>query len=320
MNQLYIPEVNHKIRLSEDLFVTIKNEHRNNGFIKSYLAAYPLSKQDDNKNLKIIIPKGTVLNFSRIYVRQGDSSDYNSITFTTAKSDHFIKGRFFISLDDANKIKYERVIESQEKQITLKRALARKQKEINDRGSRHPWYVSERLAFEELAANCKLLHSYTVKYSYRKAIACIRLHQNQKPLSPDSQALFEELLKLKDVEVECLKYDVFFSHGEFFFRISILNPLDKRLLRIFDNDLYITRRNNTATDSFKSFYDQTRFIASRAFQEEAFYWEHYPDFKKNAKNERLDNEYNLITFNDGLFSEMKKELTSIKRKLNKENG
>jgi hypothetical protein len=46
---------------------------------------------------------GTQLKVSRIYIRQGQN-DFNSITFTVAKSPQKWKGRFWAKLEDVNRI------------------------------------------------------------------------------------------------------------------------------------------------------------------------------------------------------------------------
>lgn len=115
--QLYIPKVGDEITLTEKVSVIIKEERRNEKFIKLATDAgivdetieryfknrvYDLTYYDK----LITLDKGLTLKFDRIYVRKGSSDEYNSITFCI--DDKKIgKGRFFISLDDANKIKYE---------------------------------------------------------------------------------------------------------------------------------------------------------------------------------------------------------------------
>ena len=59
------------------------------------------------KNIQLTIPQGTELKIDRIYIRK-NNSDYSSVSFwVTFKSDKK-KYRFFVSLNDVNKMYYEK--------------------------------------------------------------------------------------------------------------------------------------------------------------------------------------------------------------------
>lgn len=62
------------------------------------------------EKLDVIIPRGTVLKFSRVYIRQGTSSGWDSVTFTIVSCPiKQLKGRFWVKVHDANLIHYEKV-------------------------------------------------------------------------------------------------------------------------------------------------------------------------------------------------------------------
>ncbi|MFM2394619.1 MAG: hypothetical protein RLZZ546_2601 [Bacteroidota bacterium] len=100
---LFIPDIGSKIHLTKDWTFVLYDEYRNsNVFQKLGL--------NRGGNTVITIPKGTVLTTKRIYIKQ-NSPQYSSITFSIAKKDSVDKrlwsAKFWVSLNDANKIEFE---------------------------------------------------------------------------------------------------------------------------------------------------------------------------------------------------------------------
>lgn len=312
MNQLYIPEVNDKIKLTHDLSVQIKDEYRNRKFLENYLEAHPSIKPEKDKSLKIVIPKGVILTFSRIYVRQGDSSDYNSITFTTDKSSNFVKGRFFITLAEANNIQYERVAVTSEK-ITLKRALSRKSKELRESMDWREWYKSEHKTYEEVLKGLEPVYSTAITYSYQRVISFLKpvvSHLNESNLQDKLREIESDL---GDTTIECLNLDAYYSHGEFAIKISRKEPIDDRvdeLIRILQN------RTSAFSQTLKVADEQTYFI-KRHFYEDNDNWDIYPEFKSRAQDARLEEVLSIVMFGGDNYPDLKKRLTKIKRQENK---
>ena len=73
---------------------------------------YRATNSRDNYYLKVTFPKGTPLKVDRIYIRNGVQA-FDSITFRTTKDcpdKKFRSKRFWVKLNDANKICYDALI------------------------------------------------------------------------------------------------------------------------------------------------------------------------------------------------------------------
>lgn len=125
--KLYVPRVSDQIKLLKDWRFKNQQEYRNESFIDAYWKyeeAQPLddydifsdlavgrSKLKAGEKTDIVVPRGTVLSFDRVYIRKGASSGWDSVTFRIKECPikEFIKKRFWVKVDDANKIEYELV-------------------------------------------------------------------------------------------------------------------------------------------------------------------------------------------------------------------
>jgi hypothetical protein len=117
--QLFIPELGTLITLAEDWTFRITNEKRNTSLAKlmgrqSADYYYPFGTienpidegQYGRRRIPIepgnyTVAAGTTLEVDRIYIRKGNE-EFSSVTFKTAIKGKLI--RFFVSLEDANKI------------------------------------------------------------------------------------------------------------------------------------------------------------------------------------------------------------------------
>jgi hypothetical protein len=119
---LNIPSIGTELVLEEDWTFTLHSESRNDKFWQNYVRVHPeqpgIMNQEATKNewgwidrrkdhnIDVILPKGTVLKVSRIYIRNG-LDRFDSITFTASKCPiKGVKGRFWVKLEDANTIRY----------------------------------------------------------------------------------------------------------------------------------------------------------------------------------------------------------------------
>lgn len=124
---LFIPDISTKFVLTAPWTFTMYMEDRNNKFIGELLAhKWDMRKPEKDEdgyykyawNAKVLgpvtLPEGTKLTVDRIYIRKGQR-DFNSISFHaylelysvgSAKPTK-IKGRFWVKLEDANKIQME---------------------------------------------------------------------------------------------------------------------------------------------------------------------------------------------------------------------
>lgn len=105
--RFYLPEIGERIKLTADWSFSVMEERRNTSFLKKLghdVKDYPTNYGKQPRTFPCTLPAGTVLTVQRIYIRSGVSG-YSSITFsaTTGK----IKGRFWVSLTDANRIEFE---------------------------------------------------------------------------------------------------------------------------------------------------------------------------------------------------------------------
>ena len=108
--KLYIPRLGNKLQLSENWTFDLYSEYRNNSLLKKLLSKNWIEDYtkfiqtgQNVSPIKVTLPKGTVLNVERIYIRKG-ASDYDSITFKIEDCDNkeLIKSRFWVKLKDAN--------------------------------------------------------------------------------------------------------------------------------------------------------------------------------------------------------------------------
>ena len=108
--RLYIPQLGDKLELSKDWTFDLHPEPRNNSLFKqfsdrSWLSDYTEFRKTGKEitPMKVTLPKGTVLNVDRIYIRKG-ASNFDSITFKIEDSENkdLIKCRFWVKLKDAN--------------------------------------------------------------------------------------------------------------------------------------------------------------------------------------------------------------------------
>lgn len=123
--QIFIPSVGDKIKLKNDIDLNLKYKSQNNSFIKKIKEMNANVKSIDKDFYPLALKKGTILIIDRVYVRSGDSSAFNSITFKVNGSDYLPNGRFFVSLDVANNMGAELIEDDNEiKSIKLREYLS----------------------------------------------------------------------------------------------------------------------------------------------------------------------------------------------------
>jgi hypothetical protein len=116
--KLFIPELGSRLKLSKDWSFTLHPEHRN-------LAMYTEAEQELQNRLRyndpnrrevlaqlqrtVKLPKGTVLQVDRIYIRAG-AKDFSSVTFRLVEK----KARFWVKLDEVNSLEFTPELTEQE--------------------------------------------------------------------------------------------------------------------------------------------------------------------------------------------------------------
>lgn len=112
---LCIPKLGTKIQLAQNWTFRLYHESRNKTALKSIGAllkddwSYFYNNKDKFETVTLVA--GTVLNVSRIYIRQGPGYEaFNSVTFTVKKKQgktsegKMFSGRFWAKLPEVNKI------------------------------------------------------------------------------------------------------------------------------------------------------------------------------------------------------------------------
>ena len=120
--KMFIPHPGQMIRLTEDWKFTLYGEHRNTDLREALEVEYSkYVRGGPPQQAEVVLPKGTVLKISRLYIR-GNMREYDSVTFwtvaspdgrlATKKNGGTGKGRrFWAKLTDVNNIEFEHVDE-----------------------------------------------------------------------------------------------------------------------------------------------------------------------------------------------------------------
>lgn len=106
--KLFIPTIGTKIELTENWYFTLHEERRNSVLWKAVMGK-EIDRWDCHGFVTTLLPAGTVLSISRIYIRQG-LKGFDSISFIIKSCPNKkMKGRFWAKLEDVNKIEFETV-------------------------------------------------------------------------------------------------------------------------------------------------------------------------------------------------------------------
>lgn len=104
--KLYVPEIGDRLKLTKDWKFKLYQERRNikmfEHFGLPFKYEYPVKKYAE-----ITLPKGTVLQVDRIYIRKG-AVEYSSISFWAEGIGKGKRGtRFWAKIDDCNQIEFD---------------------------------------------------------------------------------------------------------------------------------------------------------------------------------------------------------------------
>lgn len=124
---MYIPKVGDEIKISKNLEVTIQSEYRNEKFLKSLNL--------NNAFNNFILKENTQLKIERVYVRAGDSSDFDSVTFKILMSDQkeLVGSRFWLNLDDVNRIEFDLLLTKNKPKDSLSYKILRAETNFSNR-------------------------------------------------------------------------------------------------------------------------------------------------------------------------------------------
>jgi len=114
--KMFIPHPGQLVRLTKDWQFPLYRESRNADLFEGLDLSYSYSP---GSSLPVVLPKGTVLKVSRIYIR-GNAREYDSVTFWTVASPdgrlatkknggHGKGRRFWAKLRDVNQLEFEHV-------------------------------------------------------------------------------------------------------------------------------------------------------------------------------------------------------------------
>ncbi len=215
--QLYIPSIGDSITIMENIEVNIIEESVNINFIgklkrKSLiLNDNPLDKTING--CSFTLPKNTQLIIDRIHIRKGNSSTFNNVTFST-KIGSFLHGRFLLSAEQVNKIKFKK---SKEKAKT-------KEKHI------HISKKYSKCELPDLCVNLKPCVSFDIKYIYSSIFSNIKnellsgdmtANENFSEISDIMDEMSKEASTKLGKKESLYTIDMYPFEGDFTYRISL---------------------------------------------------------------------------------------------------
>tara|TARA_B100000073_G_scaffold348064_1_gene364836 strand:- start:3146 stop:4219 length:1074 start_codon:yes stop_codon:yes gene_type:complete len=154
--KMLIPVCGDVIKIAKDVEVELKNIAQNTNFLEKYDEKLKNVKQINKKKHFITLKKGTLLTIDRVYIRQGDSAKYNSITFKINKDKNLPNGRFFLPVSVVNTLDIEFLGQESEKSMALSKWLLKNYKEL-DSNSIIKEKIDSKLKF---SMNIDLVKSY----------------------------------------------------------------------------------------------------------------------------------------------------------------
>jgi hypothetical protein len=115
--KLFIPAIGTKIKLTADWTFMVHPEYRNRAVYEmvhgSHIPEFLWGGNTKYAPKPFTLPAGVIVTIDRIYIKK-PSPDYNSVTFRIHKKDinppEFRGLRFWVKLDDANKIEGDIVL------------------------------------------------------------------------------------------------------------------------------------------------------------------------------------------------------------------
>lgn len=113
---MLVPNTKTELILKAPWTFRLYNERRNSGLAESMGVTFPdWATVDGRRDYRagppftmVTLPTGTVLKVSRVYIRQGTTDSYDSLTFTVRRTtargqtNKAVKGRFWAKLGDIN--------------------------------------------------------------------------------------------------------------------------------------------------------------------------------------------------------------------------
>ena|SRR6185503_20165078 len=106
MANIFIPSLGTTISLIEPWRFNLYGEYRNSSMFKYLKIQYPESDWNSGwmpKSVNVELPIGTDLKIDRIYIRKGQKG-FDSVTFFLITKEKEGRKRFWVKLEDANKI------------------------------------------------------------------------------------------------------------------------------------------------------------------------------------------------------------------------
>jgi hypothetical protein len=111
--KLFIPAIGTKLKLTQDWIFDLHFEYRNEKFVETLNISPPPNlkywEYSGKIGGKVCVKQDSILSINRIYIRLGQR-DFDSITFYLsgiANGKAIKRARFWVKLEDANKIEYE---------------------------------------------------------------------------------------------------------------------------------------------------------------------------------------------------------------------
>lgn len=122
-----IPRIGDRVITTKKSKISIKNKAQNVTFLKSLAKKNKEAWDPGIENYTYELKKGTELIIDRVYIRNGESSGFDSVTFRVKDSDYLPNGRFFLPIDIANNLQVKFVDNKEnKKKLTLKQYFNQK--------------------------------------------------------------------------------------------------------------------------------------------------------------------------------------------------
>lgn len=251
--KLFIPVVGTEIELLKNTKVNIKKASQNNKFVES-LESMTGTAMLPGKDTHLTLPKGLRLTVDRVYIRQGDSADFNSLTFKTDGLKNKIpKGRFFIPVSNANMLDVK-VIEAEKTIIPLKNTINQKWRSYDYNNRRSNFDILKTIIADTPHQMTGSI-SIDMTFEMEQHIAYFESKLNEKGYSSIDEAKTELLKRFSEDEFELIKERISNARRTVIGKNKVhaidfkVYVIDNQLVLYMDNNFF----NHENTDLITSF-------------------------------------------------------------------
>lgn len=258
--KIFIPVVGTRLKLKKSIKVKIKKASQNNKFAEA-LENMKGVLIIPGKDTVLTLPKDLVLEVDRVYVRQGSSADFNSVTFKTEGFKDIVpKGRFFVSIDDVNNMDVE-ILKEKKSSFNLKNEIQKKWRSYDFEHRKSCFEI-----IENMNRNKDNFISGSVYIDLRNELFLLKKEvkrmMNEKGYSSFDDLKGEVLKHSNEKEFELIKKEMSKFNPFSFDKVKALDcksfNINGETVLLVENVFY----NNEMINDFHLFVDYARYIAS----------------------------------------------------------